>query len=102
MNTNKMTARIVGALFLTATVMYGIGSGFLGPILNAPDYLINVYPNKTQVIIGVLLELINSVAVVGIAVLMFPILKKHNETIALGYVGIRVIESAILIVGVIK
>jgi uncharacterized membrane protein YedE/YeeE len=50
------------------------------------------------VIIGVLLLLIDSAAVVGIAVMMFPILKKHNEALALGYVGFRVIEAAIIIV----
>jgi len=38
-------------------------------------------------------------AVVVIPVMMFPILKKHNESLALGYVGFRIIESVILIVG---
>jgi hypothetical protein len=47
----------------------------------------------------VLLWVINAAAVVGIAVLMFPILKQHNESIALGYVGSRTIEAAISIVG---
>jgi len=99
--TNKKTARIVGALFIFATITYMIGNGLIGSIVDASDYLINVYPNRAQVITGILLELINSAAVVGIAVMLFPILKKHNETIALGYVGFRVIESAILVVGVI-
>jgi Domain of unknown function (DUF4386) len=101
MNSSKKTARIVGALFITATVAFMLGNGLIESILNAPDYLVDVYPNKTQVILGILLELINSAAVVGIAVVLFPILKKHNETIALGYVGFRVLESAILIVGAI-
>jgi hypothetical protein len=43
------------------------------------------------VIIGVLLELINGIAVVGIGVLMFPILKQHNENISLGYLSFRII-----------
>jgi len=34
----------------------------------------------------------NGIAYVGIAVLMFPILKQHNESIALGYLGFRIIE----------
>jgi len=102
MNSNKKTARIVGVLFLTATVTYMLGSGLLESILNDPEYLIKVSENKTQVIIGVLLELICGAAIVGIAVLLFPILKKHNESIALGYVGIRVIEAAIVVVRVIS
>ncbi len=102
MNSNRKTARIVGVLFLTAMVTYFLGDELLGSILNAPDYLINVSANKTQVIIAVLLWLIVGVAVVGIAVMMFPILKQHNESIALGYVGFRIIEFAIIIVHVIS
>jgi hypothetical protein len=48
------------------------------------------------VIIGVLIAFIDGIAIVGIAVFMFPILKKHNEPIALGYVGFRIVEFAII------
>ena len=102
MNSNKKSARIVGVLFITATVSYMLGSGFLEPILNAPDYLVNVSANENQVLIGMLLELVNCVAVVGIPVMLFPIFKKHNEALALGYVGFRIIESVIVIVGSIS
>jgi len=98
MNTNRKTAIIVGVLFLTATVTTMLGDSLVVAILNAPDYLINMYPNRTQVIIGVLIAFIDALAVVGIAVLLFPILKKQNESIALGYVGIRTAEFPILLV----
>ena len=102
MNTKKRTARIVGVLFLTAMVTSLLGGIWLESILNAPDYLTTVSANETQVTIGVILELINCAAVVGIAVMLFPILKKHSEALALGYVGIRVVEAAILTVAVIS
>jgi len=98
MNTNRKTAIIVGVLFITATVASSLGFAILDPILNTPDIFVNVSANTTQVIIGVLLLIIDSVAVVGIAVMMFPILKKHNEALALSYVGFRVIEAAIIII----
>jgi hypothetical protein len=101
MNSNKKAARIVGVLFITATVASSLGFVILDPILNAPDILVSVSANTTQVIIGVLLLLIDSAAVVGIAVMLFPILKKHNEALALGYVGFRVIEAVMIIVAVI-
>ncbi|WP_261300463.1 DUF4386 domain-containing protein [Paenibacillus andongensis] len=101
MNSNKKTARIAGVLFLAATAAYILGNGLIESVLNNPDYLIHVYPNRTKVIEGMLLEFINSAAVVGIAITLFPILKKHNETLALGYVSFRVIEAIILIVGAI-
>ncbi len=93
MNSNSKTARIVGVLFLIAMGTSLLGINLLESILNAPDYLINVSANSTHVILGALLEFICAIAIVGIAVMMFPILKKHNEALALGYVGFRIIES---------
>jgi len=101
MNTNRKTARIVGLLFITATVASSLSFAISDPILNAPDILVTVYANITQVIIGVLLLLIDCAAVVAIPVMLVPIFKKHNEALALGYVGARIIESVILIVGTI-
>jgi hypothetical protein len=102
MNTNK-TARIVGALFLTAMVGSLVGGVvFVEPFLTAPDYLIAISENETQVIIGVFLELINGIAVLGIGVLMFPILKQHDEHTALGYLGLRIIEAVFCCVIVIS
>lgn len=98
MNTHRMTAILVGVLFLTATAMGMLGDSLIGSILNAPDYLLQVYPNRSQVIIGVLTSFILGLAVVGIAVLLFPILKRHNESVALSYVGVRTAELAIILV----
>jgi len=93
MNTHKTTARTVGALFLISNVTFLVGAIVLiESILGAPDYLTQVSAQKTQLIIGVLLEFINGIAFVGIAVLMFPIFKTRFEALALGYVGMRVIE----------
>lgn len=102
MNTNRKTAIIVGTLFLTAMVASLLGGGLVNSIIAAPDYLRVVSENKTQVIIGVLLEMVNAIAVLGIAVLLFPILKQYNETVALGYLGFRMIESVFCSVIVIS
>ena len=83
----------MGALFLTSNVVFILGAlVFIEPILGAPDYLNLVSPNRAKMVIGVLLELINAVAYLGIAVLMFPILRGRFESLALGYVGFRIIE----------
>ena len=102
MDSFRKTAIIVGVLFIVNYLGVFIGSAFYGPVLNTPDYLNNIYPNKTQVIIGMLFELMNDAAVVGICAIMFRILKKHNESIAVGYVGFRIIEAVTLIVGKIS
>jgi hypothetical protein len=102
MNTSIKTARIVGALFLIAMVTSLVGGIWLESIVGVPDYLATVSAQQTQVLVGVLLELINCAAIVGIAVALFPIFKRHSEALALGYVGIRVLEAAVLIAAVLS
>jgi hypothetical protein len=102
MNTNKRTARIVGALFLIAMVTSLVGGIWLESITAAPDYLVEVAAQKTQVLLGVLLELVNCVAVVGIAAALFPLMKKHSEALAAGYLGTRVVEVVILAVAAVS
>ena len=93
MDSNKRTARIVGALFPAVNLAFILGAAvFIEPILSAPDYLTLVSASRTQVILGVLLELINGIAYVGIAVLMFPILRQRFESMALGFFGFRIVE----------
>jgi hypothetical protein len=92
MNPSKKTARIVGALFLTVNVAFLAGVLTLESILGSPDYLAIVSAKRTQVVLGVLLEVINAVAYVGIALLMFPILRERFKSMALGFVGFRILE----------
>lgn len=87
------TARTVGALYLISNATFLVGAMvFLEPYLSAADYLVQVSANSTQVILGALLEIVNGVAYIGIAVLMFPILRQRFESMALGYVAFRIIE----------
>ena len=102
MKSNRKTAVIVGVLFITATVAAIVGGLFILGSLDAPDSLVSVSANESQMLIGVLFELILAGAVVGIGVMMFPIFKKHNETLALGYVGARIFEAVVFVVGVIS
>ncbi len=99
LKTNRVTVRIVGVLILTATATYALGTGLIGSILDAPNYLPDVYPNRIQMILGVLLQFVNCAAVVGIGVLLFPILRKFSEAIALGYVVTRIFDCAFLVIG---
>ena len=93
MKSIKKIAVIVGLLFLVSTLTFMIGSNLI------QSFLIDETQNKSPLILGVILEIICGVAVVGIGVLMFPILKLFNKRLALGYVIFRVIECTIIIVG---
>ena len=101
MKNNIKTARIVGALFIVATVAYSFGVVLLDPFLSGSDYLTTISANENILIIGAFLVLIDAVAVAGIAIAIYPVLKKHNEALALGYVGARIGESVLFSVNVI-
>ncbi|MHA2250302.1 MAG: DUF4386 domain-containing protein [Candidatus Kariarchaeaceae archaeon] len=98
MKSERKVEILIGVLFLTATVTFMIGDGgMIGPIVDDADYLDEVDENKTLLITGVLIAFIDVIAILGIAVLFYPILKKYDEHAALGYLGVRIAEFAILI-----
>lgn len=101
MKTYRKTAIIVGGLFIFALVLDLIGRGMYEPILNTPDFLVNAHAHKTPVIIGILLEFLCAPAIVLIPIVLFPVLKKHNESLALGYVGFRLLEGVLFFTSVI-
>lgn len=90
---NKRIARIVGVLFIIATVAGVSSVAFLGPSLADPDYLINFASNGNRIIAGALLDLLGAGAFVVLAIVIYPILKKHHEGIAIGYIVARSFEA---------
>lgn len=90
---DRRTAKIVGVLFILATIAGFLSVAFLGSSLSDPDYVINFSAKANQVIMGALLDLLGAGAFLGVAVVIFPILKRHSETIGLGYVVARIIEA---------
>ncbi|MCK5112832.1 MAG: DUF4386 domain-containing protein [Thermoplasmatales archaeon] len=102
MDSYRRTAIIVGVLFIVATVTAILSIVFLGSTLETPLNFDTVSSNANQVIIAVIFWLILAVSVTGIGVMMYPILKKHNEGLALGYVGLRLIESICIIIASIS
>jgi hypothetical protein len=91
----------VGALFLVTAFGAIAGATLINPVINAPDYLTTVALKSATITSGMLFWLINDIGIVFIGLLMFPILRKQNESMALGYVSMRMFESILMIVGVI-
>lgn len=98
---HKSLARLAGILFIVATITFMLGSGLVSSALGSENHLENVSANKNLLIAGVFIQLINSFAVVGIALALYPILKKVSHNLAIGYTVFRALEAVILIVGVI-
>lgn len=93
MRTIRATAIVVGVLFLVQTSSYLAGDVLVRAAL---DDLSDV--NASQARLGALLQFVNVVAVIGIGVLMFPVLRKLREAMALGYTATKVMEAALLLV----
>lgn len=91
----------MGALFLIATAAYMAGNSLLELVLRSAESFVDMQPYTIRVVSAVLLEFVDAVAVVGIAVLLFPILRKHNTFVARGYLGARVVEALLLILSLV-
>lgn len=96
-SSHRNTAIIVGVFFIIATVASISTFLFIG-FLSDPDYLVKVSSNENQVLGGMFLELIWALAVLGIPVFLYPILRKHNEALALGFYSLRFIEALLTII----
>lgn len=96
---NRNIARWAGVFYIIATVAPILTVSFIGFLGGGvageptPDYLVTVSANERQVIIGMLIELTWALAVVGIIVTLYPILKKYNEALALSFFGLRFMEA---------
>lgn len=99
MDSDRRTAIVVGALFIVATAASIIGSVVLGSALDGDDYLTNL-PGG-QIIPAAVLFLIAAISAFGTSVLLFPILRKHAEGLAAGYVGLRAFENIFYAAGVV-
>lgn len=100
-NTSRRTARIVGALFILATAASLLGTGLTGSIVGAPDYLVQIAANHSLIVLGALVKFVGAAASAGIAIALYPVLRRHNEGLALGSVGFRIIEGVFYIVGIL-
>ncbi len=101
MDETRRIERIAGSLFILATVSSSLGFILLDPVLDDPDVLHGVAANDTKVVLAAFLLLIDAAAVVVIAALLFPIFNKHNGHLARLYPGARIVESVVLVIGVV-
>jgi hypothetical protein len=97
----RRLALIAGVLFIL-TFVTSIGALLLyDPVLNHHAYITGGGAD-TRVLLGAFLELILIIANIGTAVVLFPILKQQNESLALSFVTARVVESAFIAVGILS
>jgi hypothetical protein len=94
-------SRLIGALFLSGFLLYGVGSSLVTSVVGAPDFLSTLSGHQTTLVLGAFLMLLNTAVDVGKGVLFFPILEKHGKRTALAYLAALIVEVVLLDVGVL-
>lgn len=97
----QRTAHIMGAWFLGTFVFSMPAFWFYDPLLNHADYVLGS-GHDTRVAVGALLEIGLAICGIATAVVIFPIVRRVNESTALGYVASRTVESILILVGVLS
>jgi hypothetical protein len=98
---DRTTARIVGWLFIGTFVFSIPGYLLYGPLLDHPDYVLGG-GHDTQITLGAFLEILTAICNIGTAVALYPVAKRHSQRAALGYVATRIVESTIIVAGIVS
>ncbi len=99
MDSSRKSSLAGGVLYLLTFVSIPIGFLYMS-VLNDPNYIIGS-GTDTAVIIGGILEIIVALAGIGTAVALYPVLKRQNEGLALGFIGSRVLEASTIFADVV-
>jgi hypothetical protein len=100
MTSLRKTAFVAGVLYLITylaiptVVLYG-------PALDDPNFIASA-GNSTGILCAAVLELIVAFAIVGTGVVLFPVLRRQNEGVALGFVTSRLFEAGVITVGILS
>jgi Domain of unknown function (DUF4386) len=97
MSPHRKTALAAGVLYLLTFV--SIPTLSLYAAVRDPKYILGPGPD-TSVMFGAILEVIVALACIGTAVALYPVVKRQNEGVALGFAGVRVLEAACIFVGI--
>lgn len=102
MNSPRKTAVLAGVFFIIAAVAALAGLALYGPVLSDPRYIVTASGGGVRVLLGACCEVILAIAVIGTAVTLFPVVKRQNEGVALGYVAGRIVEAVVIVTGIIS
>ena len=101
MQASNRTARTAGILFLLTFVSAITGAGLYAPLLTDPDYITGPGAD-TRILLGAVCELVLIISNIGTAVVLYPVLRRHSETAAIGYLAARIVECTFIAVGILS
>jgi len=101
MSLDQKRARVFGVLYLLTFVTSIAAVALYQPVLDHPIAYIAGAGHDNQILFGAFLELFLIITNIGTAVVIFPIVRRQNEDLALGYVTARIVECTFILVGIL-
>ena len=98
---DTLTARAAGSLFITATLASLLSTGLLNPVFSGPGYLFKVAAHPEQIAAGAFFQVVSAFASAGIALSLYPVVRRHGEALAIGSVGFRLLEAGLYLVAAV-
>ena len=99
---NRLNASFTGIFFIIAAISSIAGLKLYDPVLVSKDFLTSGLSNYNMVISGAICELILSVTAIGTGIMLYPYLKRYNESLGIGYLSFRIMEVVFIVVGTIS
>jgi Domain of unknown function (DUF4386) len=101
MSSRRVTATVAGVFFVLAAAAAMVALALYQPVLSDTGYVVGAGAD-TRVLLGAFLEVVLAVSVIGTAVTLYPVLERQQPSVALGYVCGRLLEAAVIVVGIIS
>jgi Domain of unknown function (DUF4386) len=101
LTSDRKTALIAGLLFLATFVTSIPELGLYHSVLTDHHYILGGGAD-TEVYFGAFLEVLLAITGIGTAVVLFPVLKRQSEAVSLGYVATRILESTVIVIGLLS
>lgn len=102
MSFNKSNAKITGWLFIIAAVSSIIGLKLYDPILSDNNFIVSANNHYNQIIFGAINELILVASATGTGIMLYPLLKRYNESMGIGYLSFRMLEAVFIMIGLLS
>jgi len=102
MKSYRGNAIAVGVLFIACSAASILSAVPLGSTLDGPDYLSKLAVSDNRVVMTALIEFVWAATGAGIAIGLYPILRKYNRALALGSVAARVVENVFVLIGTLS
>ncbi|MCU0448997.1 MAG: DUF4386 domain-containing protein [Bernardetiaceae bacterium] len=101
-NNNYFNAKVTGWLFIIAAISSIIGLKLYDPILNDDNFVLSASGSSSSITLGAICELILVATATGTGIMLFPLLKRYQETIGLAYLSFRILEVVFISIGIVS